>query len=77
MATTFIELELKGIEKSYGKSLNHWVDGLMQITFQVCYDILYFTMCLSGYMNDPTKPTFLDFKHCMEYPMEHQYTPIL
>ena len=53
MDTPLIGVELKQIEKSYGGSLNHWVGGLMYITFQTQYGLHYLTMRLSGYMNTP------------------------
>ena len=77
MATHIIEEELKQIEKSHGGSLNHWVGGIIHITFQTKYDIQYLTMRLSGYMNSPTEPAFIDLKHGMEYLMHHTHEPIM
>ena len=54
VAKPLIGEELKLIEKSHGGPLNHWVGGLMYITFQNFYDIQYLTMRLSGYINAPT-----------------------
>ena len=54
MDTTIIGEETKQIYKSHGGSLNHWVGGLMHTIVQTCYDLQYFTMQLSGYMNSPT-----------------------
>ena len=73
--TPLIGEELKQIERSHGGSLNHWVGGLMHITFQTCYDFQYLTMRLSGYTNTPKEPTFLDLKHCMEYIIHHPHEP--
>ena len=77
MNTHIIEEELKQIEKSHGGSLNHWVGGIIHITFQTKYDIQYLTMRLSGYMNSPTEPAFIDLKHGMEYLMHHTHEPIM
>ena len=57
--TLFVDIplvvaELKQIEKTRGGSLNHWVGGLMHITIQTCYDLQYFTMHLSGFINAQT-----------------------
>ena len=73
MATPFIGEELKLIGKSHERYLNNWVVGIMHITVQTCYDLQYLTMRLSGYMNAPTKPAFLDIKYDMEDLMHHQY----
>ena len=69
--------ELKKIEKSHGRSLNHWVGGLMHITFQTFCDLQYLTMLLSVYTNAPTEPDFIAFKHGMEYLMHHPHEPIM
>ena len=63
------------IEKSHGGSINHWVGGLMYITFQTRYNLQYLTIRLSRYMNVPTEPDFLDIKHGMEYLMHHPHEP--
>ena len=68
---------MKKIEKSHGGSLNHCVDGLINITFQTRYDLQYLTMHLSGYMNEPIEPDFLALKHGMEYIMHHPHEPIV
>ena len=65
MDTPFIEEELKQTDKSHGGSFNHWVGGLMHITVQTRYDLQYLTMKLSGYMNAPTEPDFISFRHGM------------
>ena len=49
----------------------------MHITAQTRYDLQYITMKLSGYMNAPTKPAFLNIKHGMEYIMHHPHEPIM
>ena len=38
----------------------------MHITVQFYYDLQYITMTLSGYMNAPMEPAFLDLKYVME-----------
>ena len=48
----------------------------MYITVQTCYDTQYLTMRLSGYINAPTEPAFIDIKHGMEYLMYHPHEPI-
>ena len=63
MDTPLVGEELKQIDKSHGGSLNHWVGGLMHITFQDCYDLQYITMRLSGYMNGLIESAFIDLKH--------------
>ena len=77
MATSRIVAELKQIYKLHVGSLNNWVGELMHTTVQTCYDIQYLTMHLSGYMNEPTEPDFLDLKHGMEYLMHHPNEPIM
>ena len=57
--------------------LNHWVGGIIHNTVQNCYAFQYITMCLSGYINSPTVPDFLDLKHGMEYLMNHPHGPIM
>ena len=69
--------ELKQIDKSQGGYLNNWVGGLMHITVQTRYDLQYLTMRLSGYMNSPTEPAFLDLKYSMEYLVHHPHEPIM
>ena len=75
--TPLIGTDPKKIEKSYGRCLNHWVGGLMNIIVQTHYDIQYLIMHLSGYMNAPTEPDLFDLKHVMEYLMENQHEPII
>ena len=75
--TPLIVEELKQIYKLHCGSLNHWVGGLVHITIQTCYDFQYLTMRLSGYMNAPTEPSFLDLKHGMEYLMHHLHESIV
>ena len=77
MATPLIVEELKQINKSHGRSLNHWVGIIINITVQTRYDLQYLTMRLSGYMNAPTEPAFLALKHGMEYLMHHTHEPIV
>ena len=77
MNTHIIEEELKQIEKSHGGSLNHWVGGIIHITFQTKYDIQYLTMRLSGYMNSPKEPAFISLKHGMEYLIHHRHETIM
>ena len=77
MATPLIVAKLKKIEKSHGRSLNHWVGGLMHITVQNCYDLQYLTIHLSGYMNAPTETVFLALKNGMEYLMQYLHEPII
>ena len=64
MATPLIGEELKN-EKSNGGSLNHYVGGIMHITFQTRYDPQYLTMRLGGYMNYPTELALLSLKNGM------------
>ena len=75
--TILIGEELKKNDKSHEGSLNHWVGGIMHITFQTCYDLQYLTMRLSVYINSPTEHVFLALKHGMEYLMHHPYEPIM
>ena len=77
MATPLIVAELKQIEKSHGVSLNHWVGGIIHITVQTLYDLQYFKMLISGYMNAPTEPVFLNLKHVIQYLMHHTHEPII
>ena len=76
MAPRLIREEPKQIENSHGY-LYHWVGGLMHITVQTHYDLQYFTMRLSGYMNYPIDPEFFDLIHVMEYLMHHPHEPII
>ena len=68
---------MKQIDKSHGGSLNNWVGGPMNITFQTRYDLQYLTMRLSGYTNAPIETAFLALKHSMEYLMQHPHEPII
>ena len=77
MAAPIIGVELNQIEKSHGRSLNHWIGGLMHITVQNWYDIQYLTMHLSGYMNAQIEPDFFALKHDMEYILPHPHEPIM
>ena len=77
MATHLISEELKEIENSHGGSLNHWVDGLMYITVQTCYDLQYITMDPSGNINVPTEPDFLALVYGIKYLMHHSHEPIM
>ena len=77
MDTPLIVEELKQIEKSHGESLNHWVGGIIHITFQTKYDLQYLTMHLNGYMNSPTEPAFIALKHGMEYLIHHTHETIM
>ena len=49
----------------------------MHTTVQTHYDLQCLTMRLSGYMNAPTEPAFIDLKHLMEYLMHHPHEPIM
>ena len=64
-------------EKPRGGSLNHWVGGLMHITFQTCYDLQYIIMRISGYIIAPTEPDSISLNDGMEYHMNHQHEPIM
>ena len=64
-------------EKSHGGSLNHWVGGIMHITVQTLYGIKYLTLSLSGHMNAPTEPDFLDLKYDIEYLIHHPHEIIM
>ena len=77
MDTPIIGSELNKIDKTYGGSLNHWVGGIMHITVQTRYDTQYLTMQLSGYINAPTEPAFLDLKHGKEYLMHNLHETIM
>ena len=66
MATHLIVVDLNKVDKSNGGLLNYSVGGLMHITVQTCYDLQYITMRLSGYMNAPAEPAFIDLKHSIE-----------
>ena len=68
---------MKKIEKSHGGSLNHWVGGLMHITFQTRYDLQYLIMRLSGYINAPTEPDFIAIKYGIECLMHHPHECII
>ena len=45
----------------------------MDITVQTCYDLQYIKTRLSGYMNSPTEPEFIDLKHDMEYLIQNPH----
>ena len=77
MDTPLIGEDKKQIEKSLGGSLNHWVGGLIHIPVQNRYVIQYLIMRLSGYMNAPTGPVFLEIRHGIEYLMHHPYEPMI
>ena len=49
----------------------------MHITVQTHYDPKYLTMRLSGYMNSPIEPDFLDLKHGMGYILYYSHEPIM
>ena len=65
VAIPIIGEDLKQIDKLHGLSLNHWVGGIMHITFQTRYDIQYLIMLLDGYMNAPIEPDFISIKNYM------------
>ena len=69
--------ELKQIEKSHGGYINHWVGGIIHITFHTKYDLQFLAMRLSGYMNSPTEPAFISLKHGMEYLIHHTHETII
>ena len=71
MDTNLIVEELKEMEKYHGGSINHWFGGIIHITVQNRYDLQYLTMHLSGYINAPTEPAFLDLKYVMYYLMNN------
>ena len=77
MDTPLIGEDLKKIEKSRGGYLNNWVCGLMHITVQTRYDLQYLTTRLRGFINAPTKLSFIALKHGMEYHMHHPNEPIM
>ena len=77
VAIPIIGEDLKQIDKLHGLSLNHWVGGIMHITFQTRYDIQYLIMLLDGYMNAPIEPDFISLKNYMEYIMHHTHEPIM
>ena len=49
----------------------------MDITENTHYDLQYLTVCISGYMNDPTQPALLDIRYGMEYLMHHPHEPVM
>ena len=63
ITTPLIGEELKKIEKLHGRSLNHWVGGLINITVQTCYDLQYPTKCLSFHINAPAEPALLALRY--------------
>ena len=65
------------MKNSHGVSLGYWVGGLMYFTVQTRYNIQYLTMSLSGYINSPKEPAFLDLRNGMEYIMHHPHESIL
>ena len=49
----------------------------MHITVQTGYDLQYFIMHLSDYMNAPTEPSFIALRHGMKYLMHHAHEHIM
>ena len=49
----------------------------MHITVQINYDLQYFTIQLSDYMNASTEPEFVALINCMEYLMHYPHEPII